>query len=32
MSTIAFCDVYKLSGFKNSRIAEMISYTVELKD
>lgn len=32
MSTIAFCDVYKLSGFKNPRISEMISYTVELKD
>ncbi len=26
----AFCDVYKLSGFKNPKISEMISYAFEI--
>jgi len=26
----AFCDIYKLSGFKNPKISEMTSYAIEL--
>lgn len=27
----AFCDVYKLSGFKDPKISEIVSYVIDLK-
>jgi hypothetical protein len=27
----AFCDIYRLSGFKKPKISEMTSYAIELK-
>lgn len=26
-----FCDVYKLSGYKNPKVREMVSYVLDLK-